>query len=82
MAFPRHPKGAQIDRMLWEFRQVKLIQKETKVHSSVIINRASQLGLKFYRITEEERRLIEDHRRQKELINTPARNKPPAQPGP
>lgn len=82
MSFPRHPKGTQIDRMLWEFRQAKEIVAATKVHSSVVVNRALLLGLKFFRITEEERRLVEDHRRKKGLINTPARNRLPAPLGP
>ena len=70
MATPRHPKGKQIDQMLLRFCQTKEIEAETRVYRSIILNRSVGLGLKFYRITEEERRLLEARRREKGIIQS------------
>lgn len=63
MSYPRHPKSARVDALLLAFAPVKQIVAETKAPSQLIHNRAHALGLRFVRITEEERRLIEARRK-------------------
>lgn len=63
MSYPRHPKSAKIDAMLWKFATVKQIVAETHVPTQTVHNRACALGLRFFRITEQERELIAARRK-------------------
>lgn len=64
MSHPRHPKSAKVDALLLAFAPVKQIVAETRAPSRLIYNRACALGLHLYRITDDERRLIEAKRKE------------------
>ena len=68
MPTPPHPQGKRIDRMLWEFRQTKEIESDTRAYRSLIQGRCTRLGLKRHLITEEERRFLLQRRKDQGLI--------------
>lgn len=61
MAFPYHPKSKQIDRMLFDFRTVKEIQKTLRVHH-IVYRRAYEHRMQRIYATPEEIEIIRRHR--------------------
>lgn len=62
MAYPKHPKGPAVDRMLLDFASVKEIRSHLRVGCEMVQQRAARLGMTKHWITREERELLNTRR--------------------
>lgn len=61
--YPTHPKAAQIDAMIRDWKQCKEIAAQLRVDNKAVLGRYLRLGYKRYLITEEERLHLDARRK-------------------